>query len=51
VHGVTVVDLVLPYDGAAVGADLDAGQCVPVDVVALDQSPAVPEDVYAPGFR
>lgn len=42
-----VVDLVVPYDGAAVGSDLDAGQGVAVDVVALYQAPAVPEDVHA----
>lgn len=37
----------MPYDGAAVGSDLDAGQGVAVDVVALYQAPAVPEDVHA----
>ena len=40
-----VVDLVVPDDGAAVGADLDPGQGVAVDVVALDEAPAVAEDV------
>ena len=42
-----VVDLVLPYDRAAVCSDLDAGQGVSVDVVALDQSPTVSEYVHA----
>ena len=40
-----VVDLVVPDDGAAVGADLDACQRVAVDVVALYEAPAVAEDV------
>lgn len=44
----SVVDLVLPYDGAAIGPDLDPGQGVPVDVVPLDQSPAVSEYVHTP---
>ena len=43
-----VVDLVLPYDRTAVGPDLDPGEGVPVDVVALDQSPPVSEYVHAP---
>lgn len=43
----SVVDLVVPYDGAAVGSDLDAGQGVAVNVVALYQAPAVAEDVHA----
>lgn len=42
-----VVDLVVPYDGAAVGSDLDACQRVAVNVVALYQAPAVAEDVHA----
>lgn len=42
-----VVDLVVPYDGAAVGSDLDAGQGVAVNVIALYQAPAVTEDVHA----
>ena len=43
-----VVDLVVPDDGAAVGADLDPCQGVAVDVVALDEAPAVTEDVDSP---
>lgn len=37
----------MPYDGAAVGSDLDARQRVAVNVVALYQAPAVAEDVHA----
>lgn len=37
----------MPYDGAAVGSDLDARQGVAINVVALYQAPAVTKDVHA----
>lgn len=37
----------MPYNRAAVGSDLDAGQGIAVNVVALYQAPAVAEDVHA----
>lgn len=42
-----VVDLVVAYDGAAVGADLNARQGVAVDVVTLYQTPPISKYVDA----
>lgn len=43
----SVVDLVVPYDGAAVGSDLDPRQGVTVDVVTLYQTPPVSKYVHS----
>jgi len=40
-----VVDLVQPHNGVRAGADLDAGQVVPVDVVLLYEPTTLAEDV------
>ena len=44
----SVVDLVVPDDRAAVCPDLDPCQRVAVDVVPLDEASAVAEYVHAP---
>lgn len=42
----SIVDLVVPYNGATVGSDLDSRQGITVDIVTLYQTPPVPEYVH-----
>lgn len=42
----SIVDLVVPYNGAAVGSDLDSRQGVTVDIVTLYQTPAISKYVH-----
>lgn len=42
----SVVDLVVPYDWAAVGSDLDSRQGVPIDVITLYQTPPISKYVH-----
>lgn len=42
-----IVDLVVPYDGAAVGSDLDSRQGVTIDVVTLYQTSSISKYVHA----
>lgn len=42
-----VVDLVVPYNGAAVGSDLDSRQGVTVDIVTLYQTPPISKYVHS----
>lgn len=42
----TVVDLVVPYNGAAVGSDLDSRQGVTIDIVTLYQTPSISKYVH-----
>lgn len=41
-----VVDLVVPYNGAAVGSDLDSRQGIAIDIVTLYQTPSISENVH-----
>lgn len=43
----SIVDLVVPYDGAAVGSDLDSRQGVTIDVVTLYQTSSISKYVHA----
>lgn len=42
----SIVDLVVPYNGAAVGSDLDSRQGVTIDIVTLYQTPSISEYVH-----
>lgn len=42
----SVVDLVVPYNGAAVGSDLDSRQGVTIDIVTLYQTPSISKYVH-----
>jgi len=42
-----MVDLVVSDDGVAAGPYLNAGQCIPVDVIVLNQAPALSKYVDA----
>lgn len=37
----TIMDLVVPHDGAAVGSDLDSRQGVTIDVITFYQTPPI----------
>lgn len=42
----SIVDLVVPYNRAAVGSDLDSRQGVTVDIVTLYQTPPISKYVH-----
>lgn len=42
----SIVDLVVPYNGAAVGSDLDSRQGVTIDIVTLYQTPSISKYVH-----
>ena len=41
-----MVDLVVPHNGVAGGADLDARQCIAVDVVVFNKASPFPKYVH-----
>lgn len=43
----SIVDLVMPYNRAAVGSDLDSRQGVTIDIVTLYQTPPISKYVHA----
>lgn len=42
----SIVDLVVPYNGAAVGSNLDSRQGVTIDIVTLYQTPSISKYVH-----
>lgn len=42
-----VMDFVVPDDGAAIGSDLDACQCIAIDVIHFNEAPPIAEYVHA----
>lgn len=42
----SIVNLVVPYNGATVGSDLDSRQGITVDIVTLYQTPSISKYVH-----
>lgn len=42
----SIMDLIMPYDRAAVGSDLDSRQGVTINIVTLYQTPAISKYVH-----
>lgn len=42
----SIVDLVMPYNRAAVGSDLNTRQGIAIDVITLYQTPSISEYVH-----
>lgn len=43
----SIMDLVVPYNGAAISSDLDSRQGITIDIVILYQTPTVTKYVHS----
>lgn len=43
----SVMDFVMSHYWIASGANLDAGQCIPIDIIVFDQTSALAKNIHA----